>query len=62
VFAWVVRPFLSATIWAITIVVTAWPLLLRIQIRPWKSRALAVTVTTLIALLAFVMPFGLSAS
>jgi predicted PurR-regulated permease PerM len=57
---WVVRPFLPATIWAITIVVTTWPLLLRIQALLWKSRALAVTVTTLIALLVFVMPFWLA--
>ncbi|MDN7353421.1 hypothetical protein [Acetobacter senegalensis] len=27
---WVVRPFLPATIWAMTIGITTWPLLLRI--------------------------------
>ena len=54
---WVVRPFLPATIWAVTIVVATWPLLLRIQAALWRSRALAVAVTTLVILLVFVAPF-----
>lgn len=57
---WVVRPFLPATIWAMTIGITTWPLLLRIQKLLWGSRALAVSCTTLIALLVFVLPFWLA--
>lgn len=57
---WVVRPFLPATIWAITIVVATWPLLLRIQAALWHSRALAVAVMTLVILLVFVAPFWLA--
>ena len=30
---WIVRPFIAATIWATTIVVVTWPLLLRIEHR-----------------------------
>ncbi len=54
---WVVRPFLPATVWAVTIVVATWPLLLRLQKVLWRSRALAVAVTTLVILLVFVAPF-----
>lgn len=57
---WVIRPFLPAAIWAITIGVTTWPLLLRLQKILWGSRGLAVTVTTLFALLVFVLPFWLA--
>ncbi|GEN03649.1 AI-2E family transporter [Acetobacter indonesiensis] len=57
---WVVRPFLPATIWAVTIGITTWPLLLRIQKLLWGSRGLAVSVTTLIALIVFVLPFWLA--
>src|SRR5437588_1456705 len=57
---WVVRPFLPATIWAVTIVVATWPLLLRVQAALWHSRALAVAVTTVVILLVFVAPFWLA--
>ncbi len=57
---WVFRPFLPATIWAVTIVVTTWPLLLRMQAVLWHSRAFAVLVTTLVILMVFVAPFWLA--
>ncbi len=57
---WVVRPFLPATVWAVTIVVATWPLLLRVQRALWRSRALAVAVTTLVIVLVFVAPFWLA--
>lgn len=57
---WVIRPFLPATIWAVTIGVTTWPLLLKIQKCLWGSRALAVTVTCLVALMVYVLPFWLA--
>jgi predicted PurR-regulated permease PerM len=57
---WVIRPFLPATIWATTIVVATWPLLLRIRAALWHSRTLAVAVTTLVILLVFVVPFWLA--
>lgn len=57
---WVVRPFLPATIWAVTIGITTWPLLLHIQKFLWGSRGLAVTVTCLVALMVYVLPFWLA--
>ncbi len=56
----VIQPFLPATVWAVTIVVATWPLLLRIQAALWHSRALAVTLTTLVVLFLFVLPFWLA--
>ena len=59
---WVVRPFLPATVWAVTIVVATWPLLLRVQAALWHSRGLAVAVTTVVILVVFVAPFWLATS
>ncbi len=57
---YVVRPFLPATVWAITIVVATWPLLLRLQAFLRGSRALAVIVTSVVVLVVFVVPFWLA--
>ena len=57
---WILRPFLAATIWALTIVVVTWPVLLRMQARLWNSRALAITVMMVILLLLFVVPLTLA--
>ncbi len=57
---WILWPFLPATIWATTLVVATWPLMLSVQHRLWNSRALAVTVMTLALLVVFVAPFGLA--
>jgi predicted PurR-regulated permease PerM len=57
---WVLRPFLPATIWAATIVVAIWPLLLRLQKLVGGSRGLAVALMTLIVLVLFVVPFWLA--
>jgi predicted PurR-regulated permease PerM len=57
---WVVRPFLTAFIWATIIVVATWPLLLAIQARLWGRRRLAVAVMTLVLLLALIVPLSLA--
>ncbi|HTI00162.1 MAG TPA: AI-2E family transporter YdiK [Acidisoma sp.] len=57
---WVLKPFLPATIWATTIVVAVWPLLLRLQRLMGGSRGLAVAVMTLIVVVLFVVPFWLA--
>jgi predicted PurR-regulated permease PerM len=57
---WVMRPFLPATIWAATIVVAIWPVLLRLQKLVGGSRGLAVALMTLIVLVLFVVPFWLA--
>jgi predicted PurR-regulated permease PerM len=57
---WILQPFLAAIIWATMVVVATWPVLLRLQAILWHSRALAVTVMTLILLLLFVVPMVLA--
>ncbi len=53
---WVLRPFLGPSIWAATVVVATWPLMLRIQNRLWGKRSLAVVVMSLVLLLVLVVP------
>jgi predicted PurR-regulated permease PerM len=56
----ILGPFLPALLWATTIVIATWPLLLRVQKRAWNRRGLAVTVMTGTLLLVFVLPFSLA--
>jgi predicted PurR-regulated permease PerM len=53
---WILHPFLPAVIWAATLVIATWRLMLRVQSLLWNSRALAVTVMTLALLLVFIVP------
>src|SRR3974390_2010800 len=55
---WILSPFLTALIWATTIVVTTWPVMISVQKHLWGKRGLAVTVMTVALLLAFFVPFG----
>ena len=57
---WIVRPFLSAFVWAATIVITTWPLLLKTQARLGFGRRLATAVMTLGLLLIVLIPLSLS--
>jgi len=57
---WVLQPFLAAIIWATMVVVATWPVLRWVQAMLWNSRALAVTVMTLILLLLFMVPLALA--
>ena len=57
---WLLRPFLTPFIWAATIVVATWPLLLGLQHRLWGKRRLAATVMTIALLLVLVVPFTLA--
>lgn len=57
---WIVRPFVAAAIWAMTIVVVTWPLMLRVQARLWNYRALAVTSMVIALILLFVIPLTLA--
>ncbi len=54
---WILRPFLPALIWAVTIVVATWPLMLRVQGWLGGRRGLAVAAMTLTMLLLFIVPF-----
>jgi len=57
---WLARPFLTPFIWATTIVVATWPLLLNLQKLLWGNRRLASAVMTLMLLLVFVVPLSLA--
>src|SRR5512145_901667 len=57
---WILKPFLPAAVWAVTLVIATWPLMRQLQARLWGSRALAVTIMTIALLLIFVVPFWLA--
>jgi predicted PurR-regulated permease PerM len=52
----VVRPFLSAIIWAAMIVIATWPLFIKLQIRLGGRRWLAITIMVLVMLLVLIVP------
>jgi predicted PurR-regulated permease PerM len=56
---WILSPFLLPAIWAVTIVVATWPVMLFVQSRLWGKRGLAVTVMTLALLLMLLVPLAL---
>lgn len=53
---WVLSPFLISIIWAVMIVVSTWPVLLRVQAWLWGRRGPAVAVMTGMLLLVIVLP------
>jgi predicted PurR-regulated permease PerM len=53
-------PFLSGLIWATTIAIATWPVLLRFQRLAGGRRWLAVVIMTLLVVLAFIVPFALA--
>jgi predicted PurR-regulated permease PerM len=57
---WIVRPFLVPSIWAVTIAVATWPLLLGVQGWLGGRRSLAVAVMTIVLLLVLLIPFYLA--
>src|SRR5215831_15149756 len=57
---WILRPFLGPIVWATTIVVATWPLMISVQTWLWNKRGLAVTVMTLLLLCVLVVPLTLA--
>ena len=55
---WILLPFLAAIIWAATIVVATWPLMIKVQGWLWGRRWAAVTVMTLVLLCLLVVPLS----
>ena len=53
---WVMRPFLPAIVWAATLVVATWPLMLRVQHWLGNRRGFAVLFMTVILLLLVIVP------
>jgi len=56
----VVRPFLGALVWATTLVIATWPLMLKLQAALGGRRGLAVTLMTLALLLIVVLPLSVA--
>ena len=54
---WTMLPFLGALIWATTIVVATWTLMLQVQRLVGGSRTIATVVMTVVALAIFIVPF-----
>jgi predicted PurR-regulated permease PerM len=59
---WVMRPFLPAIVWAVTLVIPSWPLMLRVQHYAGNRRGPAVLVMTLALLLVLIVPLWLAIS
>jgi len=56
----ILKPFLPAFVWAVTIVVATWPLMLRLQTWLGGKRGFAVAVMSLALLLILIVPFTLA--
>jgi len=59
---WTLLPFLGALIWAATVVLATWPLLLQLRVRTGTRPWLAVAIMTTLALLAVILPFAFAVS
>jgi len=57
---WILRPFLGAAIWAVTIVTATWPLMIYFQRRLWGRRSMAVALMTVVLLCVLVVPLWLA--
>jgi predicted PurR-regulated permease PerM len=56
----IVQAFALATIWAATIVIATWPLMLKVERWLGRRRGAAVAVMIVVMLLVFVLPLGLA--
>ena len=59
---WVMQPFLPAILWAATLVLATWPLMLWVQRHTGNRRGVAVLVMTLAILLVLIIPLWLAIS
>ncbi|MDW6021018.1 AI-2E family transporter YdiK [Mesorhizobium sp. BAC0120] len=59
---WIMLPFLPAVLWATTLVLATWPLLLRVQRNAGNRRWVAVLVMTLAVLLVLIVPLWAAVS
>jgi predicted PurR-regulated permease PerM len=55
---WILRPFLGAMIWAATIVVATWPIMMQLETRVGGRRAIAAATMSVVLLLGFIVPLG----
>jgi predicted PurR-regulated permease PerM len=59
---WIIKPFLPAIIWAMTLVIATWPLMLKVQSAVGNRRSLAVVVMIAALLLVLIVPLWLAIS
>lgn len=59
---WVMLPFLPAIIWATTLVIATWPLMLWVQRHTGNRRSLTAVIMTLVLLLILIVPSWLAVS
>ena len=59
---WTLLPFLGGLIWAATVVIATWPLLLRVRARTGKRQWLATVFMTGVILLVLILPFAMAVS
>jgi predicted PurR-regulated permease PerM len=57
---WIMRPFLIPLVWAVIIVISTWPVLLKLESLLGGKRGLAVTIMTLLILLIVLIPLILA--
>src|ERR1700760_4768614 len=57
---WILEPFIPAIIWAITLVLATWPVMLAVQRYTGGSRTVAVTIMTLALLIVLIAPLSLA--
>ena len=57
---WTMLPFLAALLWATTIVIATWPLLLWFERKAGGRRWVAVTAMISLVMLAFIIPFAVA--
>ncbi len=60
--AWTLLPFLSAIVWATTIAVATWPMLLRLEQLTGGRRGLAVALMMVVVLGVLIVPFAVAIS
>ena len=59
---WIMLPFLAAIVWALTLVIATWPLMLAVQRYTGHRRGIAVLVMTLALLMLLIVPCWLAVS
>ena len=57
---WTLWPFLAALIWATTITVATWPVLMWVQLKTGGRRSIAVAIMMVLILLALIVPLSLA--
>src|SRR6478609_4427257 len=59
---WIIQPFVPALVWATTLVIATWPLMLRVQGYAGNRRGLAVAIMIAGLLLVLIVPIWVAVS